>query len=186
MNHASEGGRALRRIVVTGSECTGKTTLAGALAVHFGVPCAGEFSRAYAERLAPRELTAADVEPIARGQIAFEDAACEQARARGASLVVLDTDLSSTVVYAQHYYGSCPAWIEDAARARRAELYLLCLPDLPWIADGVRDRPRVREAIHALFAEWLAALGARVTTVGGAGDARLAAALAAVEASEAV
>mgnify|MGYP000592549471 CR=1 FL=1 len=29
-------------------------------------------------------------------------------------LLVLDTDLVSTVVYARHYYGHCPAWIEEA------------------------------------------------------------------------
>lgn len=78
----------------------------------------------------------------------------------------------STLVYARHYYGACPGWIEAAARSRRAELYLLLHPDLPWTPDGVRDRPQHREEIHALFAETLAALGATVVDVRGAWDER--------------
>jgi NadR type nicotinamide-nucleotide adenylyltransferase len=166
------------RVVVSGSECTGKTTLASELAARLGAPWSPEAARAYAERVA-RELTADDVEPIAREQIGGEDAA----EARAASgLLVCDTDLVSTVVYARHYYGACPAWIETAARERRGDLYLLLRPDVPWRADGVRDRPRVREELHALFEAALRASGARVVTIGGAWDERRAAAVAAVAA----
>lgn len=167
---------AVRTIVVTGGECTGKTTLAAALAAALGTHWAPEYARAHAEHVA-RPLDAGDVEPIARGQIGVEDEARAAAAATGAHAVVLDTDLLSTVVYARHYYGACPAWIEEAARARRADLYLLCRPDLPWAPDGVRDRPAEREAIDALFEKALAEFGARVVRVAGAGDARTARAL---------
>lgn len=166
------------RVVVSGSECTGKTTLASELAARLGAPWSPESARAYAERIG-RELTADDVEPIARQQIAAEDAA--EARA-AAGLLVCDTDLVSTVVYARHYYGACPAWVEAAARARRGDLYLLLRPDVPWVADGVRDRPRDREELHALFEAALHACGARVATIRGAWDERRVAAEAAVAA----
>ena len=55
---------------------------------------------------------------------------------------------------------------------RRADLYLLCAPDLPWQADGQRDRGDRREEMHRLFSEALAALGARVELVRGEGEAR--------------
>jgi nicotinamide riboside kinase len=169
-----------RRIVVTGSECTGKTTLARTLASHFGVACVQEQARAYAESV-DRELTVHDVEPIATAQRAAEDASLELARARGHDCLVYDTDLVSTVVYARHYYGSCPPWIVAEARSRRANLYLLCDIDVPWEGDGVRDRPLAREAMHELFRSALVEFGTRPCVVRGLGPERLASALACVE-----
>jgi len=165
--------RSPRRIVVTGPESTGKTTLAAALAQSLSVPWVPEAARVHAEaQLAlGRALDATDVETIARLHIANEDAA--RGRAGAAQAIVLDTDLISTVVYARHYYGECPAWIEAAARERLGDRYLLCLPDLPWTADGVRDRPESRGEMLAAFRATLAEFGARVEVVGGTGVARL-------------
>ena len=154
-------------VVVTGSECTGKTTLAAALATRFGCPWSPEFARRHAEAVGAT-LGSEDVEPIARGQRDAEDAATAIAE----RLVVHDTDLVSTVVYARHYYGACPDWIEEAARARRADLYLLLHPDTAWASDGVRDRPRHREEMHALFGATLAELGAVVVEVRGPWEKR--------------
>jgi NadR type nicotinamide-nucleotide adenylyltransferase len=163
------------RVVVTGSECTGKTTLARALAARFGAPWVREYCRGYhATKGGP--LDASDVEPIARGQIAEAD----EAETRAAGLLVLDTDLLSTVVYARHYYGACPAWVEEAARERRADLYLLCSTDLAWEPDAPRDRGDRREEMHGLFVAALAALGAEVRPVAGVGPAREEAAAVAV------
>ena len=166
------------RVVVTGSECTGKTTLARALAKRFDAPWVPEFCRGWQDAKGS-PLEAGDVEPIARGQVAEAEAAEAAAR----DLVVLDTDLLSTVVYARHYYGSCPAWIERAARARLADLYLLCAPDLPWAADGICDRGEAREEMHRLFASALAGAEAVVHLVSGTGPDRTEAAAAAVAAA---
>ena len=165
-------------VVVTGSESTGKTTLAGDLARHFGTLCVPEYARTYVDaRLAlGRGLDAADVEPIARGEIAAIDAAMPNA----SELLVLDTDLVSTVVYARHYYGSCPAWIEQAARDRLGDLYLLCDIDVPWVPAPQRDRPHLRPHMHGLFADTLSALGARTVTIRGSWAERFATAVAAV------
>jgi len=148
------------RVCLIGPECTGKTTLAAQLSAHFGVPWVPEFAREYAERVA-RELTADDVEPIARGQMALEDAAPNE------GLVILDTDLISTVVYARHYYGRCPEWIETAAKARKADLYLLTDIDLPWIPDSLRDSAAPRDAFYGEFAQTLKNYNANVGPITG-------------------
>jgi NadR type nicotinamide-nucleotide adenylyltransferase len=169
-----------RRVVVTGGECTGKTTLARELAARWETAWAAEAARevALTRRVA---LGPEDVPVIARTHLRLADEACRAAEEAGRSLVVLDQDLLSTVVYARHYYGSCPPWIERLAVERVGDLYLLCHPDLPWAADGVRDRPAARAEIHALFAEALARTGARVVDVTGAGPERAARAVEAVE-----
>ena len=141
-----------RRIVVIGGECTGKTTLASDLAARFALPWLPEASRLRAEQVAlqeGRELTAGDVEPIAHLHCAAEDVA------------------AASVVYARHYYGSCPPWIEAEARSRLADLYLLHAPDVPWISDGVRDRPSERAEIHGRFTDLLRAWRAPVVEVSG-------------------
>lgn len=119
----------LPRICLIGPESTGKTELAKRLARELGVEWAAEYAREYAEART-NQLTADDVEPIARGQIALM---------QRAECAILDTDLISTVVYARHYYGACPSWIEDEARARRADLYLLLDTDVAWQPDIARD-----------------------------------------------
>ena len=153
-------------VVLTGSESTGKTTLAARLAARYATGWAPEFAREYLDAKGSL-LDASDVEPIARGQIALEDRARRVAAGAGVAVVFLDTDLASTAVYARHYYGACPPWIERAARERRGDLYLLCRPDVPWVADRQRDRAERRDELHALVRAELAALGARWVEIGG-------------------
>lgn len=171
----------LLRVVATGGECTGKTTLAARLADRRGVLWVPEAARHVAEEKAG-PLDESDVSRIARFHVAQADAAAAESSRRGLPLLVLDTDLLSTVAYARHYYGHCPAWIEAAAREHLADLYLLHHPDVPWIPDPARDRPRSRDEIHALFADVLAESGARVVDVRGGWEERERAAEAAVAA----
>jgi nicotinamide riboside kinase len=175
------------RVCLIGPECTGKTTLAEELSRHFDAPWVPEFAREYAERVR-RLLTYDDVEPIARGQIANEDAGvgsgewgvgdeAESSHAAESShtphptahppLLILDTDLISTVVYSRHYYGRCPEWIEAEAGKRKADLYFLTDIDVPWTSDGVRDTAAARAALHNQFANALANYGANFVTVSG-------------------
>ncbi len=135
------------RVVVTGSECTGKTTLAEALATHYDTAWVPEFARQFViDKGAAPEYE--DVEAIARGQMALED----NQTAEASSLLIQDTDLLSAIVYNRHYYGDCPQWIEEAFEKRAADLYLLAGIDVPWTPDGEqRDRGARREEMHELF-----------------------------------
>lgn len=165
----------MKRVVLIGSESTGKTTLAQQLATHFGVECVPEFVREYAAaKGAPLEFS--DTGPIARGQMALEDAARERSLQRDSPLLVVDTDLLSTVIYSLHYYGQCPDWIIEAARHRQPDLYLLTDIDIPWIADPVRDRGDRRPEMHALFTDFVQRSGVPFTLVSGAGAERFRAA----------
>jgi nicotinamide riboside kinase len=135
------------RVVVTGSECTGKTTLAEALAAHYHTLWVPEYVRLFVQQKgsAPEHE---DVDAVARGQMALED----ERAANVTGLLIQDTDLLSTLVYSHHYYGDCPGWIEEALRKRAANLYLLAGIDVPWSPDGdQRDRGHRREEMHEVF-----------------------------------
>jgi len=143
------------RVCVTGPESTGKTTLAQRLAEYFGGPWAAEGARVYAERV-KRELTKRDVSPIAREEMGLDEAAMRAGREGKAPLVVLDTDLVSTMVYAKHYYGAVPSWIDAEEKRRRSHLYLLCDVDHPWSGDDpIRDAGQDRAAMYASFRDAL-------------------------------
>jgi NadR type nicotinamide-nucleotide adenylyltransferase len=164
------------RVVLTGSECTGKTTLATTLAERCNAALVPEFVRGFAETLG-RPIDFSDHGAIARGQMALEDAA----GAGAGSLIVQDTDLLSTVVYCRHYFGRCPPWIEEAAAARRPDLYLLCSADFAWVADGIRDRGGRQEEMQALFVQAVRASGVPAVEIAGTQEERLGRALAAIE-----
>ncbi len=168
------------RVCVTGPESTGKTTLAKRLAEHFGGPWAAEGARIYAERKAG-ELTKRDVSPIAREEMALDEAAMAAARQSKAPLVVLDTDLVSTMIYAQHYYGSVPGWIEEEEKRRRSHLYLLCDVGHPWQPDTVRDPRQDRAAMLARFRTELERRRLPYIVVNGDGETRWTIARGAVE-----
>ena len=157
----------LIRVVLTGSESTGKSVLARHLADHYGAELAPEFVREFALALG-RDIRVEDTDEIARGQIALEDEHVSRAN----RLLIQDTDLLSTTVYSAHYYNYCAPWIMQAARARRPDLYLLLDIDVPWIADGVRDREKNREEIQRLFRDAVVASGSPFVTISGSWEQR--------------
>ncbi|NKB89718.1 MAG: AAA family ATPase [Acidobacteria bacterium] len=164
------------RVVVTGSECTGKTTLARDVARHFDAPWSEEAVRSFvaAEGRVPE---ARDVLAIARAQVEAEEHAVDAAGA----LVVHDTDLLSTIVYSRHYFGACPAGVESEAADRLPSLYVLAGTDVVWAADGdQRDRPFARREIQALFRVAVIASGARRIEVAGPPHERVGQVLAAI------
>ena len=167
----------LTRVVLTGSESVGKTTLATQLAAHYHARVVPEFVRGYAAtKGTPLDFT--DHGPIARGQMEFED----RFIAHGGVLLLHDTDLVSTVVYCHHYFGRCPAFIEEAAIARQPRMYLLLDIDIPWVPDHVRDRGNRRAEVQQLFVDTLERFQAPVTRVGGDFSTRLTTAVATIDA----
>jgi NadR type nicotinamide-nucleotide adenylyltransferase len=178
-----------RRVVLTGPESTGKTTLAQRLAAHYRTAWVPEFARVYLDEVnsrragmpappgAPSFFRPEDVEPIARGQIASEDKLARESD----RVLFCDTDLLVTLVYAEFYFGSCPAWIREEAARRRYSLYLFCDTDVPWVSDAQRDQGSAaqRAGMRELFLRVLE--GRNVAMISGTWEERLAKAVAATE-----
>jgi nicotinamide riboside kinase len=158
-------------LCVTGAECTGKTTLAEALAEALNAPLVTEAARGY---LAGRSgYTCTDVLGIARLQLESE----QQALAQGAPLVVADTDLTVIQVWWEEKYGELNPWLAEALRARTPRRYLVTRPDIPWQPDPLRESPNDRERLHARYLEILAADPFPYFEVGGLGARRFTSAL---------
>lgn len=172
----------VRRVCVVGAESTGTTTLARALAAHYGCPWVPEYGRAYcAERLAVEpEISWAteDFVQIATRQLAHEDAAARL----GSPLLVCDTDALATSIWHERYLGTRSDPARALAGGRRYALYLLTGDEIPFVQDGTRDGEHVRGWMTHRFREELAGRPEPWVQVSGSRELRLATAVAAIDA----
>jgi HTH-type transcriptional repressor of NAD biosynthesis genes len=166
-----------RRIVIYGPESTGKTTLAEKLANHYKTVWVPEFARNYLdEKGAWVELS--DIAKIAKGQIASEDSLARQAN----RLLICDTELITTCIYSRHYFGECPAEVEQKADERQYDLYLLLDIDVPFVADWQRPDANNREEFFDTFRGELERRDRKYIVISGPYEERFAQAVKAIDA----
>lgn len=162
-------------VALLGAECTGKSTLAEALATHFDAGLVTEYLREWCDTQGRTPLQHEQV------HIAAEQAARIEAAARRHVLVICDTTPLITALCSQHYFNDDSLLAGALAFQRRCDLTLLCAPDLPWEADGIqRDGPEVRARFDARLRAALTRSGLRWTDIQGDAGARLAGALQAI------
>jgi len=136
----------IRRIAIVGPESTGKSTLAEQLAGHFNTVFVPEYAREYVAKL-NRPYTLDDIIIISKTQVELEDVMATKAN----NLLMCDTNLLVTKIWAEHKYKQCPQWILDNIKKRHYDLYLLCNIDIPWQADPQREHPHLREELFAIY-----------------------------------
>jgi HTH-type transcriptional repressor of NAD biosynthesis genes len=188
------------RVILVGSESTGKTTLAQQLVEHYrglgGVwaqtQWVPEYGREYTELLVARqgvvaedgeaasaEWGAADFAAIAIEQQRMEDAAA----ASGSPVLFCDTDAFATQLWERRYLGEgSTAALEAVPVSPPRALYLLAdLNGVPFEQDGIRDGEDFRESMQRWFIEELEARGEHWVLVTGSRAARLATSIHAVD-----
>ena len=157
----------MKRILVTGPESSGKTELVNWLATRFKGEVVEEYARAYVEGLkAP--YTMDDVEHIARHQLLSYEGDFP-----GKEWVFFDTWLIITRVWFDVVFSSVPTWLDAAIGEARFDLVLLCAPDLPWVADGVRENggPE-RERLYEQYKLEMQRFGMEWEEIRGSGEDR--------------
>ncbi|MEC7863727.1 MAG: ATP-binding protein [Bacteroidota bacterium] len=133
------------KIIVTGPESSGKTTLCKALSKYFKIPFSKEYAREYLNPLI-RDYTKEDLIKIAKGQLKSE---------QNSSL--LDTDLITIKIWSYYKYDSCDNWILEQIEKQKIEnrYYLLCKPDIAWKADPLRENTTNRKQLFEIYKEEL-------------------------------
>jgi NadR type nicotinamide-nucleotide adenylyltransferase len=155
------------KIVITGAESTGKSTLTEALATHFQTKWIPEFSRSYVEKL-NRSYTYSDIEKIARHQITEE-----QNIDPDISLVFFDTWLIITKVWFEFVFGECPVWLNESILQSKIDLFLVCDIDIPWIPDSVRENGgENRRILHNIYINQIKSYGFNYQIISGIGEER--------------
>ena len=136
------------RIVVTGPESTGKSTLCRELAKHFQTRWVPEYARAYLEEKGPA-YTEEDLWLIAQGQMRSEkEITASIPVSNSPGLVFVDTDLHVIRIWGEYVFGSCDNRVLKHIAEQACDLYLLCDTDLPWTPDPLREYPDSKERRH--------------------------------------
>lgn len=138
------------KIVVTGPESTGKTTLAQALAQHYQTDWVREYARIYIDNLA-RPYQEEDLLSIAKGQLASQ----EVAKGKANDIMICDTSLEVIKIWSEVKYGHCHPWILEKFRQQTIDLYLLCAPDISWEHDTQRENPYDRDQLFSIYQQEL-------------------------------
>lgn len=164
----------MQKIIITGPESSGKTTLAQELAQHYQTVWVPEFSRDYLNKL-NRDYDEDDLLEIAKGQVKREDEFIEQ---HNPNLLICDTSLLVIKVWSNVKYKRCHPWILKQLDHRPVDLYLLTYPDIPWEPDPLREHPQQRDMLFDIYQQELQAK--THTVVRGSWEQRLQTAIAAI------
>lgn len=167
-----------KKIVITGPESSGKTTLTRMLAEHFSASWIPEYAREFLAQL-DRPYEEEDLPAIALGQIALED----QAAADADPCLFCDTGLEVVRLWSLVKYGRVDPIIEQLLSARQYTAYLLCAPDLAWEPDLLRETPdpENRWLLYRLYEQELQRSGIPWKAISGRGARRWQDAVAAVQ-----
>lgn len=169
------------RICLLGAECTGKTTLARALAQHFSGFWVPEYLRLFCDQQGrpPR----ADEQPmVMRAQFEQEEQVVAQARQVGCSYVFCDTAPLLTAIYSDFYFADSSLYASAQILHGRYALTLVLTPDVAWVPERLqRDGRQARAVIGTMVRHVLQTMRYPAIVVSGTGESRLQAAVLAVE-----
>jgi HTH-type transcriptional regulator, transcriptional repressor of NAD biosynthesis genes len=135
----------VRRVCILGGESSGKSTLAEALARHFGTIHVSEYGRDLWERK-NGALTYEDLLHIGERQVEAE----ERAMLRANRFVFCDTSPLTTLFYSRHLFAGADPQLEQLAE-RSYDLVVLCGTDFAFVQDGTRQEPAFRDRQHAWY-----------------------------------
>ena len=145
----------MTKVIVTGPESSGKTTLCKQLSEQFKILFTEEFSRKYIDNL-DREYLQEDLVIIAKEQLKNE-----QLTRSNKQLSLHDTDLITLKIWSEYKYGNCNDWITSQLEEQKQEkrFYFLCSPDIPWESDPQRENPHNRDELFEIYTVELEQLG---------------------------
>jgi len=135
-----------KKIILTGPESSGKTTLAKQLAKRFNTLWVPEFARTYIDSL-NRPYREDDLPKIAKGQYDLELFLEKKAN----RFLFCDSSFLVLKIWSEYRFGKCDPWIVEQLQKDQKELYVLCTPDFPWQPDPQRENPNDRNQLLKIY-----------------------------------
>ena len=156
----------LKKVVLLGTESTGKSTLTKLLATYFKTNYVPEMAREILEKTE-------DCQPKHLIKIAELHAKEILARTKNAvRLLFIDTDINITKSYSKYLFNeklNTAAWVEEA---NKADLYIFLEPDSEFVQDGTRLPVLERNKLNLFHKDQLKEMGIPYFSINGNWDER--------------
>lgn len=136
----------IKKIILTGPESTGKSTLAKQLAQVYNTVWVPEFARVYLEGL-NRPYREDDLLKIAQGQKDLESFFYKKSN----QYLFCDTSMLVMKIWSEYRFGKCDPWILEQLENEKNTAYILCETDVPWEYDEQRENPYNRNELYEKY-----------------------------------
>jgi len=156
------------RIVITGAESSGKSSLTQHLGKVFELPYALEYARYYLAENGP-EYDLEQLRNMCRLHLNYQ----QEKVPISAPCGIFDTDLINYKIWAEEVFGCCPAEISTGIERESSHVYLLCKPDLPWESDPLRENPYELQRLYQRHFDEIIRLKRPYEEVEGSGRERM-------------
>jgi nicotinamide riboside kinase len=180
----------MKKIVFTGPESTGKTTISEQVAAYFDVPHVFEAARLHLEKQpVGNKYTYEDLSIIAYKQLVLENVSWEFEDAESLSkipFIVCDTDLITLKIWSNEVFKKCDSMtlqnIDNQSLKYEKELYFLCSHEgIEWEDDPQRENPHDRDRLFKIYEKELIFYKKNYKILRGSVEERLAEACLAIE-----
>jgi nicotinamide riboside kinase len=132
------------RLAVTGPESSGKTTLATAVSNFYNGKFVPEYAREYLHALG-RGYQQCDLPKIAQKQFDLNNADVSF------PLVICDTEMTVMRIWHRYKFNMNDKLIDGLFQIQSFDHLFLCMPDIPWEPDSLREHPGERELLFELY-----------------------------------
>ncbi len=151
----------VKKVCLYGPESVGKTTMGQQLARHYRTDFVHEVAR---DLITDNDFSLADIERVGHAQTEAVLRATQTAN----RLLICDTDVITTALYAEIYLNAVPPVLADLEKQVQYDRYFLLNVDVPWVSDGLRDLGHRRAEMYVRFRDALDRRG--ITWVDVSGD----------------
>jgi HTH-type transcriptional repressor of NAD biosynthesis genes len=138
----------IKLVCFYGPESTGKSVMAERLAKAYHTQFVPEVAK---EIITSNDFTVEDIIRIGHAQT---ERIIEKSKTAN-RILFCDTDVITTQIYSRHYLKTVPEILFTLEHQIRFDKYFLFYPDVPWVADGLRDLGNRRDEMMQIFEEEL-------------------------------
>lgn len=139
----------MRKVIFTGPESSGKTTMAKWYSAEIGGVYVPEFARSYLESL-DRSYTVEDLKLIAKGQLELMKSATQSGLQP-----ICDTGMLVIKIWAKLKFDFEMDSVNKSIENNPNDLYILCTPDIPWEPDPLREDEHNRRFLFEYYIKTL-------------------------------